>query len=49
MFRIRLGIPDVQKLWDDLNKRERRNTLSGSERKEVEAVVGTGVAGGRLT
>ena len=33
MFRIRLGIPDVQRLWDDLSEKASQGILSKSERK----------------
>lgn len=33
MFRIRLGIPDVQRLWDDLSEKASQGILSKGERK----------------
>ena len=31
MFKTRLGIPDVQKFWDDLNERANQSILSKDE------------------
>jgi len=33
VFRIRLGIPEVQRLWDDLNDGANQRTLSKDEHK----------------
>lgn len=33
MFKIRLGIPDVQKLWDDLSDRASQSNLSKTEQR----------------
>ncbi|MBD3241795.1 MAG: hypothetical protein GF331_14490 [Chitinivibrionales bacterium] len=33
MFRIRLGVPEVQRFWDDLNDRANQSALNKDEQK----------------
>ncbi len=38
-YKIRMGIPEMKELWDDLSRRFRNNSLKGDEKKKFKKLV----------